>query len=315
MDKLNTLKIFITVADQGSFAATAKLLGTNPSTISKAIDRLEKELQLNLLQRTTRKLRLSHAGERYYQTARMLIEELDACESALRNDNALPGGTLKINAPVSYGRLYLQTLIPKFSNLYPDINIEVTYDDAYIDIINKGFDLSIRTGTLQDNRLIAQKLSCIDVITCASPGLANKLSYAIKADTLEHFPWIRFRFKQTGRLLPIQLPQKRNKIINYDPPSQFIVDDGEAMIDFCVAGMGLIQVPHFLARHALLKKRIVPLIPTFSHADSGIYLLYPKRDYLPTRVRAFIEFLKSATQDLNETPDGTWARQLPTKQL
>ncbi len=310
MDKFKALEIYAAVVKQGSFAEAAKALNANPSTVSKAIDRLEKSLGVRLFQRTTRQLTLTVAGEDYYQDSQGILNQLSACEENLRDESRQPVGELKVSAPVSYGRRRVVALLPEFSKRYPDISVELVLDDDHVDLVKDQFDLAIRTGSVKDSGFIAQQLSCIDMVTCASPALAKKIQGRINAENIVRYPWVHYRFKHSGKLIPFRL-KTRSGIEVLNPPISHVVNDGEALLSLCVGGAGITQLPHFIAEDALSSKQLVAIAPTISSADAGIYLVYPSRDYIPLRTRLFIDFVKAALQRSDETSRGTWARKLP----
>ncbi|MEH6473695.1 MAG: LysR substrate-binding domain-containing protein [Halopseudomonas sp.] len=309
MDKIRSLRFFIATLDGGSFAAASKAYGTDPSTVSKAIHRLESDLGIQLFQRSTRQLRLTSAGRRYANTARRVLEELTACEETLKSQNDAPSGILKLNVPVSYGRLYIRPLLKEFCRRYPNITIDIHYDDAYVDIIEQGVDVSIRSGSVQDSQLIVRQLSPIDFIVCGSRDYLDRYGAPCGPEAFNDHSWIRFRFKQTGKLLPIRMPGSAG-VNEYDPIRNFIVNDGESMAEHCAEGLGLTQIPHFIARNWLRSDRLLPLFPSLRQEGTGVYLLYAKREYLPTRVKVFIDFITEAIQTRGETPRTTWAETL-----
>lgn len=310
MDKLNALQIFSNVAEQGSFSAAAKILGGDPSTISKSIRKLEQEIGLQLIQRSTRQLKVTPAGEAYLAHVRSMIDSLQACESNLKDNNDNPKGSLKINLPVSYGRLYVLPLMTEFCAKYPELDVELSFNDDHVDIIERGYDISVRSGVLQDSRLVAQQLSTMDFITVASPDFINQHGINnIISNAFENLPWIRFRFKQSGKLMPIMRTLKGEKT-TVDVYSKFIVDDGEAMINLCKSGMGVTQFPHFLAWQALQDKTLIPIYPAITVPEMGVYVIYPKREYLPAKVRLFVDFMKNKMIERKEYPSGTWALNL-----
>lgn len=308
MDKLNLLKLFVNVTERGSFAATANHLGLSPSTLSKAIARLEKDLQLVLFYRTTRQLTLTESGQAYLAVARNILSELEQCEQRLSHSNDSPQGTIKVNTPVSYGRLYLNPLIGKFHQLYPEITLEISYQDAYVDMIAEGVDICLRTGTLSDSGLIAKQLSAMDFLICASPDYVQKHGKPSSIDELQQHPWVRFRYRQTGRLHPIFVGDNGNELL-LDPGQQWIVDDGEALLELCAQGVGLTQIPHFIAKRGLERGEIEVVMPYYRPKHFGIWAIYPEREYLPAKIRVFIEFLQQEIQDMGESPFETWAEQ------
>ncbi len=308
MDKLNLLRMFLCVVDAGSFAKAAVALGASASTVSKAIGRLEQELGLVLFYRTTRQLRLTESGSIYAKTARSLLAELEICESSLQQGNEQPQGKLRINAPHSYGRLYVLPLLAEFNRLFPNIQLEMNYNDVYVDIIEQGVDICFRTGTLAESNLIARRLSPMDFLICASPEYAKQHG-PISVNEYSQHPWIRFRFRQTGRLMPIYAKVGRS-YKSIDPGQQFVVDDGEGLARLCADGLGLTQIPHFTARNWIDSGKIVPVAPYYRPPNNGVWIIYVKREFLPAKIRVFVEFMLRKISELGESPDHTWVEDL-----
>ena len=311
MDKLGLLEMFIKVVENGSFAAAASHLGTSPSTISKAISRLEAHVQFKLFQRSTRQLKLTNAGVAYLETARHVLNTLDVSEQQLSTDKHLAKGTLRINLPVSYGRLYILPLVHEFQRRYPEIGFELSFNDEYVDMIEHGIDISIRTGRLNDSRFIAKQLSPIDFVTCASADYIAAHGVPTCASELAQHNWIRFRYKQSGRLMPIIL---RDQAIDpyFASDKQIIVDDGEALAELCAQGLGMTQLPHFIARNWLNHGRIQNLYPLYQPKPFGVFAIYAKSEYPPVKIRLFVDFLTQALASMGESRFSTWAAQLPT---
>ncbi|MCG8517782.1 MAG: LysR family transcriptional regulator [Pseudomonadales bacterium] len=308
MDKLNLIRLFLTVVDRGSFAAAAAVQGLSPSTVSKAIARLEEDLRLLLFHRTTRQLTLTVAGQNYAKTVRQLVSELDQCEKDLGRQNDSPSGRLRVNVPVSYGRRYVVPMLSGFRERYPDIELDVRFDDSYVDMIEQGIDVSIRSGTLAESGLIARQLSPVDFLICGSPAYLGATRTIAATDFGRH-PWVRFRFQQTGRVLPVMVPGDEESLM-LDPGRQFVVDDGEALAELCAAGAGLTQVPHFIARDWLAGGQIVPVAPAYRPPGFGVWVVYPEREYLPQKIRVFIEWLEKYVREQGESAYHTWAENL-----
>ena len=305
MDKLNLIKLFVCAVDQGGFAAAANHLGLSASTVSKGMARLENDINIKLFHRSTRQVHLTDAGSRYLSTARQITLELERCEQELKQSNDLPCGKVKVNLPVSYGRLYVLPLMQGFTKLYPDIELEITFNDSYVDILEQGIDLTIRTGKLDDQRLVARKLSPIDFILCAAPKYITANGLPACAEEYVQHSWIRFKFRQSGRLMPITVDEGQGPE-NYDPGKQFIVDDGEALAELCAQGLGLTQLPHFIARDWLKAKKIVAISSSIRSSE-GVYCVYPKREFLPVKVKVLIDYLMSKIEQSGESTYHTWA--------
>lgn len=309
MDKIKALRFFVTTGETLSFVDAARMCGTSPSTISKAVSRLEKELGVSLFNRTTRIIRLSLSGEKYLATAKRILQELDACEKTLFSQANDLSGTLRINVPVSYGRLYVQPLLKHFHVAHPKLSIELFYDDAYVDIVERGIDITIRTGTLTDSGLVARKLSPIDFVTCAPNNYLSSKKYIDDPEELLDFPWVSFRYKQTGRTMPITLT-KNGHTDEYHPKQRIIVDSGEALAELCADGLGLSQMPHFIARRWLYNGSMQALLPPYCPDNFGVFALYRKHQQTPAKVTLFIDYLQKWLASIDEQPHSTWARTL-----
>ena len=309
MDKMRLLELFLATCDGGSFAAAARACRTDPSTVSKAIGRLEAELGLTLFQRSTRQLRVTAAGKRYARTVRSTLQDLDACEAALKLHNDSPSGTLRISAGVCYGHLYVRPLLPAFCQRYPGIKLELELNDLHVDVIEHEIDLALRTGYVKDSRLVARRLSPMDFLTCVSPQYLEAHGTPTAKEDFQQHQWIGFRIKETGLLQPIFLPDQNGEYVPYELERSHITDDGEAMAHMCADGLGFAQLPHFLAKNGLSSGSLVSMYPALelNEPESGVFAIYPKREYLPAKVRVFIDFLTSSLAAMGESANKTWA--------
>ncbi|MDO6581315.1 LysR family transcriptional regulator [Photobacterium sp. 2_MG-2023] len=309
MDKLRSLEIFLATCDGESFAAAARSCNTDPSTVSKAISRLEAQLGLTLFQRSTRQLRITAAGQRYADTVRKMIQDLTVCEYELKHLNDSPSGTLRINSAVCYGHLYLRPLLQAFCQRYPAIKLDLEINDLHADIIENDIDIALRTGYVKDSRLVARRLSPMDFLVCASPHYLAAQGTPQCADDFHQHSWIGFRIKETQQLQPIFLPNEQGEYVPYELERTHVTDDGEAMACMCADGLGFAQLPHFLAKQGLNNGSLVSLYPYFRppQPDNGVFAIYPKREYLPAKVRVFIEFMTASLAAMGESTNHTWA--------
>lgn len=315
MDKFKAIALFMSTMQTGSFAATAKKHATDPSTVSKAIKRLEEQLGLQLLYRSTRQLSLTSAGQKYADTVGSLYLQLETVEEELKSANDSYSGALKINLPVSYGRMYMSPMLCKFKKAYPDIQLEVSFNDQYVDMISNAIDISIRSGSLNDSRLVAQKLTPMPFVICStnqargsefgSKGISVIENIDITNEALSASPWVLFRFKQTGKTMPMNFSYQ-GRHINFEPKKVTIVDDGETMAQMCAAGIGLSLMPHFTAKDLVNKGEMKVIAKLDDFPNSGVFIVYPKRKDLPKRTQIFIEFVKNYLKEIGETPSKTW---------
>ena len=308
MDKFRTIALFMSTITTGSFAATAKKHATDPSTVSKAIKRLESQVGMQLFYRSTRKLSLTSAGQKYADTVGTLYHQLESFEDELKLANDSYSGSLKINLPVSYGRMYVLPMLCQFKKAYPAISLDVSFNDEYVDMISDAVDVSIRSGTLADSRLVAQKLSPMEFVLCVGSELAASKKIDMSPECLTAQPWILFRFKQSGKTMPINFSYKGRNIA-IEPKSSTIVDDGEAMAKMCAEGLGLTLMPHFTAKELVAKGKIKVVAKIDGFESSGVFIVYPKREYLPKRTQVFIKFVKDYLEKIGETPRQTWLKE------
>lgn len=187
MDRLAILQTFVTVAETGSFTTAAERLGLSRAMTSRHVQTLEDRLGVRLLQRTTRRVSPTEAGLGYLERARRLLADFEEAETEVRGERAAPRGTLRVNAPVSFGRTHLAGALPGFLARYPDLTVEVTVNDRVVDLIEEGFDVAIRIGRLGDSSLVARRLGTVGTRMAASPGyLARRGAPSTPGDLAGH---------------------------------------------------------------------------------------------------------------------------------
>ena len=304
MDKLNAIQILVTSVESGSFTKAAEKLGTSPSTISKAITRLEQELGVSLLKRTTRKLLPTDLCLEYLKIAKPLIIQLDEVENRLNQSTVIPEGKLKISLPIAYGRQMVLPLLPLFSKVYPNIDLDISWTDHYSDIVGENIDIAIRSGSIHDGQLVARKLSPLDFVTCVSKENLETYSNIQKIEELKNDKWLVFRFNNTGKLMPILCDSNGQK--KFHPTNKIIGNDGEALAEMAAQGMGIIQLPHFIVHQWVKKNQLHVVEPIIRSDDFSIYIYYLNKQFLPLKVRVFIDFIIDELEKINETTTTTW---------
>ena len=307
VNKFKSLHLFISVIETGSFAGAAKRHATDPSTVSKAIKRLEQDIGLQLFVRSTRKVVLTDVGQEYAQTVQGIYRQLEDCEAGLKADNDDDCGHLTINLPVSYGNEYVVPLISEFKRRYPKISLELIFSDEYIDMISHSIDLTIRSGNLSDSNMIAQKLSPMPFVICGAPKLAKTARESMTLDALNSLPWLMFRFKQTGKMMPLSF-QFQGQRFDLAPhvSNVTVLNDGGAMMNLCADGVGLCLMPHFSAKRWVMSGDVEIVAKVDDFADMGVSVVYPNREYLPKRTRLFIDFLKESLAKQGDNYSRTW---------
>lgn len=288
------MRMFVEVARRGSFAAAARDRNVDPSSVSRAVALLEEELGVRLLQRTTRRIALTEAGEMYLAKVTTLIDEMDDARDEARSVSAGPIGTLRLTVAVSFGYTKLIPLLPVFRERYPAVKLELLLTDAVLDLVTERVDLAIRLGRRFSPDFIATKLLETQYRVCASPAyLAHKKTPRVPQELQEH------------SCLLLALPEYRSRWLFRDQQGkvQEIPIHGDVTIlstlalrACALAGMGPVLLPNWLVDEDIAQGRLVDLFPDYRVAatdfDTAIWLLYPSRTHLPNKVRVMIDFLK-----------------------
>ncbi|NEQ45984.1 MAG: LysR family transcriptional regulator [Leptolyngbya sp. SIOISBB] len=294
--EISTLQIFVEVMRQGSFTAVARDRNLDPSSISRTIAGLEKELGLRLFQRTTRRLSPTEAGTTYFERVGPLVEELQQAIEIATDVSGQPRGTLRVTASVSFGQRCLVPLLPQFRQQYPDLAIELLLTDAVLDLFAERIDVAIRLGILADSSLIAQRLMPTDYRVCASPHyLSQSGQLATPSDIARHaclrFPLAGFRSRwlfqdQAGKLAEIPVT------------GSIVISNALALQQCAIAGLGLALLPNWLIDAELQAGTLIDVFPdyqvTATEFNTAAWLVFPSRAYMPLKVRAFLDFLKTS---------------------
>lgn len=292
MQRLDCDRMFIAVMESGSFTAAARRLGTSHGQASKLISRLEQDLGVQLFRRSTRSLTPTDVGNAYYQRVRPLIADYDALNDSVRNIAGSPSGVLKISAPVTFGSLQLAGHLIDFARRYADIELDVSFNDRLVSVVDEGFDLALRIGHLEDSNLIARKLCDIRVITLASAGyLAARGEPGHWSQLAQHDCIIDTNFREPD--------QWRYRDSHGNPHTQAVrasmrFSNAEVCLQAACAGLGITRLPSFVASRAVQEGRVRPLLQPYEAVPLGLFAVYSPARYLAARSRVLIDFLIAA---------------------
>jgi len=288
METFSAIPVFVAVVEHGSFSQAAIRLGTSKSAVSKRIRELESKLGVQLIHRTTRRLSLTEAGERYAEYAFKAFSAASEGVDSVTQLQGKPKGLLKINTPMSFGRLHIAPLVADFLALYPDIELNMVMDDKVFDLVEGGFDLAIRAGNLQDSSLIARRLAPCRSVICASPDYLAKNPLPLMPDELLKHNCIHYSYFSGGSewtLLGESEPVKVKISGNYQ------VNNSEALQQAVLAGLGIAKIPTFIVGKDIAAGKLVPLLTDYDLPLQTLYAVFPERRYLPTKVRVFLDFI------------------------
>lgn len=290
MDRIDVMKIYVRVAELGSFTQAADSLGLAKASTSAAVRELETALGTRLLQRTTRKVQMTQDGLAFYERSRDMLAELDELQSMFQQGDAGLTGRLRVDLPVAIARNIVMPALPAFLDAHPRLQLDLSSTDRLVDVVQEGFDCILRVGWLTDSSLVARQLGAFPMINCASPAyIARFGTPATLADLARHrlvdyAPALGGR----GALFEYLEGTTRRSIA---VPSVLAVNNSDAYQSACLAGLGIIQAPLSGIADLLSSGRLVAVLPDYCAAPMPVTLLYASRRHLSKRARGFMDWL------------------------
>lgn len=289
MDTLTRIRAFIDVVDAEGFSAASRKTGRSKALLSKYVRELEDELGALLLNRTTRQFSMTEPGHTYYRTASDILKEIDNLADLVREKNTDLRGKLKVSAPRTFVDADIGQSLIDFGKEHPELSLEIVSDDRFVDLVEEGFDVAVRITRLEDSALIARKIGDFYLKMCVSqefldrvgpinhPSDLARLPCIIDTNGKSHSNWRFIDEKGGGFSVPVS--------------GHIEVNSPTAAVRAAASGLGVAQVPAFIARSCLDSGRIVSILEDYLPTDRGIYAIYPHRRYLPAKVRTFVDFL------------------------
>ena len=288
MTQISAIPIFTAVIEYGSFSKAAEYLGVSKSAVSKRISALEAELGVKLLHSTTRKLSLTEARNNYYKHAIQALRFAQEAEYAATKLQQVPKGTLRISCPVSFGHLHIAPLIPKFLQQYPHIELHLDMSDIRSDIIKEGLDLSLQAGSLQDSSLVARQITTLNSVLCASSEyLARQGIPKEPIDLIKH-NCILYTYHTVVNEWGF-IKDADEEVIRVT--GNYQVNNSEALRKSLVQGLGIGRLPTFIAGNDIKNGDLVPVLNNYKMPNKLLYAVFPERQYMPKKVRVFIDYL------------------------
>ncbi|MGP2469858.1 LysR substrate-binding domain-containing protein [Yersinia sp. 2540 StPb PI] len=299
---LSEMAIFVKVVETGSFSAVARQLGVSPSAISRSVSRLEKALATRLLQRTTRKLRLSESGEEVFKRCHAMLSAANSVMEVSGQYNLEPEGLIRISVPKAVGRFVVHPHIPEFLRRHSKIDVQLILDDRYVDLIDENIDLAIRITDQPPAGMIGRQLMAIEHLLCATPEYLATHEVPLHPHDLVHHSCIylgetpgdaRWKFRQGSKAVTVAVR------------GRYAANHTGVRLDAVLQHIGIGSLPYFTARTALQQGLIVPVLPEWRFISSysgGLWLLYPPTRYLPPKLRVFIDYIVSCLRKESNLP-------------
>ncbi|KUE88572.1 LysR family transcriptional regulator [Cupriavidus necator] len=290
MDRIGDIGLFLRVLDLGSISAAARSLDLSVAVASQRLQRLERELGVRLLHRTTRRLHATPEGVVLAEQGRALVDDLEALGTSLRQAGTGVSGTLRVTTSSSFGRLYISPLLPEFLALHPGLTLSVNLTDNVLDLVSAGFDLAIRIGALDDSTLVARRLANNRRLLCAAPDYLRRRGTPRTPQDLARHDCLVLVGSQ-GRQDVWRLGDGAGGEIAVRVRGRIEANTGELLSDAALAGFGIALHSTWHVCADLRAGRLVQVLPDYPLADTGIYAVMPQRRLVPPRVRAFVDFL------------------------
>jgi DNA-binding transcriptional LysR family regulator len=307
MDRLDEIRAFAAVADARSFTQGARKTRISGAQASKLVARLEDRLGARLLNRTTRDVSLTDTGQAYLERVRGLLEEFDALEASVR-DQGGPSGTLKVSAPVSFGKRQLTPALLDFAAACPAVALDVTFSDRIVNLVEEGFDVAVRIGHLSDSSLVARRLAAVRMVACASPEYLARAGTPMALEDLANHTAIldtNLADPTVWRFGP------HNDVREVRVGGRLRFNGAEPCVAAAVEGFGIVRAPAFAAAGELRAGRLVPVLCAFEPELIHVYAVYPHPRHLAAKVRGFVDFLASRYSGEPEWHQGWGATHAP----
>ncbi len=284
------MQLFVRVVEEGSFSAAARFLGITPSSVSRQVSQLERELGARLFHRTTRKQSLTEPGEIYFQHANRIAADLEVARLAVSRLTDSPSGSLHITAEADFAVAFVAPILAEFLYRYPDVQVRLSMSAGMMDLVDTGIDLAIRFGQLDDSSLVARKIAMSQSLVCASPAYLAQHGTPTHPGELEPHSCLSFRTKPGKNTWGFKLPQGS---LDVSISGRLNADSLVFLRNAALAGLGIIMIPTWMIRDDLKHGHLVPLLEDFPLVppSTPIHAVFAHNRHLAPKVRAFVDFL------------------------
>lgn len=299
LDRVTGMQVFSRVAALGSLSAAGRALGMSQTMATKHMAALEDRLGVKLLHRTTRRMSLTEAGRQYLEAVDRILGEIEEADAQASIEKVQVRGTLRLNAPVSFGIREVAPLLPIFAKAHPALTVELGLNDRHVDLIEEGWDLVIRVGSLKDSTMMARRLAPCRTVLCAAPAYIEKHGHPRSVAELEAHNCLGYTLSSTLGADRWSFGEKAEVSVAVDGTLK--ANNGDALVAAALRGQGIVYQPSFLVAHEIEAGHLLPIDldhPTIEY--DGIFAAYPSDRSPPAKVRAIIDFFAD-----------TWSRQPP----
>jgi DNA-binding transcriptional LysR family regulator len=287
MDRLLSMTVFARAVELGSFSAAGEAMHMSSQLVGKHVQTLEHHLGVRLLNRTTRRHHLTEIGASYYERVKVILAEVESAEGLAAETRAIPRGRLRVNAPVTFGVHGLAPKLPEYLTANPEVTVDLSLSNGYVDAIEEGFDIVFRIGELADSSLIARELAPYQLVLCAAPAYLERHPPIRTLTDLSNHECLGFSHTELRTRWTLDGPEGSETI----PVSgRFMANHGEAMLAIAKAAMGIMLQPLELVRAEFESGRLVRVLPAYSAPERPMHILYAPDRRLTPKLRSFIDF-------------------------
>ncbi|SNU37797.1 putative transcriptional regulatory protein [Klebsiella grimontii] len=297
MDRFTSMQIFIAAVDEGSFAAAARRFKLSAAMAGKHVSAIESDLNVRLLQRSTRRLSLTDAGERYYERCKVILEVLEDANREASDVQKTPKGLLRVAAPVAFGAMHLGRIVSRYLEQFPEVSLDVVLEDKYADLLENRIDVAIRVGRLEDPTLVTRRLAPCRMVLCASPEYLKKHGTPETPDHLSRAP--RLAFSQAVSAGDWTIYDAQGRPHSIEGPCRMTANNIQLLLESVLAGTGIAYGPNFVFGEHIKQGKLIKLLPAYRTTELTIQAVYPSAIRIPFKVRSFVDFIAKA---LGDTP-------------
>jgi len=296
LENLTDAAVFVQVVDSGSFTTAAERLKLSKSVVSKYVTRLENRLGARLLNRSTRRISLTEIGHAFYTRSQRGLQELEEANAEVLHLQSAPRGSLRINTPMSFGILHIAPALPDFLSRYPELSVDMNLDDRKVDLIEEGFDLAIRISDLPDSSLVARRLGPCRHVVCASPEYLQRHGIPQTPEDLREHNTITFSYQESPSEWRFLSPEGR--YVSVPVSGSIQMNNSLALRETLLQGGGITLTPTFIVGADIKAGRLQPVLSNYETLELSIYIIYPQRQHLSPKVRAFVDFMVERVSDM-----------------
>lgn len=288
MDRFTSMQVYTSVVELGSFTAAANVFRMSPGMVTKHINAIEKRLDATLIKRTTRRLQVTEVGKAYYESCKEILRKVEDAEAGTAILSGKPKGLLKVTASLWFGSITLTPIVCDYLNQFPDVSVELSLSDRFVDIIDEHFDVAIRIGELSDSSLIARKLATVELSICASPAYLNKHGTPTKPEDLKNHECLGFTNWRSQSGWKVVEKALTNQGMSR---SRFDSNNGQALRQAALKGIGIILMPKVLLAPDIQAGRLVEVLKAFTPPSRPVNAVYPKERQTTLKLASFVDYL------------------------